>query len=199
MQVKIIKFLSLLLIIFIVGTNCKSYKYLNSYKEFKGTAEILNKKYPKEESTKIKFVSTIDSLKNVHIKLYTFVGFKIGDLELANDSLKVVSLYDDSYKDLIINEFDKYNSEIFMQEFIRKLFNGTFNEKREGIPRNSNCKYLEDSLIGRNEEVVILNRKCYKLFSIKKIMGKKIKRSRNYEIIISKDLKINLEIKDVYN
>lgn len=178
-----------IIIFCIIFCNCGGYKSIDSIGNFyKGEIKILNN----EEKINLKFKLNFDSLDNISIKVYNTTGFKIGNFTISKDSILITNLYDLSYKVRIINIYNKISNEIFLDKLIIKIFKNEIFQKNIDISKSLNCKPENNSINSEENEVIIFSRNCKKMLIIleKKIVS--LKKRKKFEILISKDSKIEL-------
>lgn len=173
---------------FVIICNCRSYISFESLENYyKGEIKILNR-----EKISLKFRLSFDSLNNINIKLYNSTGFKIGNFLINNDSLSIIYVYDSSYNESIINFYKKVNSELFLNRLIISLLKNEIIEKNESILKNKNCKIENLYINNEEQEINIFSRDCKKMITIIEKKGIGFKVMKKFEIIVSKNSKIEL-------
>jgi hypothetical protein len=177
-------------IIFLIS--CRSFKSSNSIDYgYKGEIKLKG-----ENNINLKFKITIDSLNIIDIKLYNITGFKIGNLKIYSDSIKIFNLYDTSYRKMIMDVYSRINSEIFFNCFIQKLIYGDLFEDKFDFERNIYCLNSYKDVNKKSYKMNVLSRECNKLFTIAEKRSFKLKKNRNFEIIVSDHFIIEILIKE---
>jgi hypothetical protein len=186
---------SIILILFysVLVFNCKSFKSINTYEiAYKGEIKIIN-----EEKTNLKFKLYFDTLKTINIKLYSNAGFRVGSFNVYNDSISIIDLYDEKYKNLVNNIYSSINNEICLKEFLYNLFNKDILKEYNYVLKSNDCgNTLNNEVIGRNE-ITFYTKNCRKLFTVVENKAINITRNKKFVIKISKSSSIEISFKKI--
>lgn len=155
----------LLTILFICQCSIKTDNFKNKYI---GKLKILS-----DDNISGKFDILIDYSDNINLKLYSSLGLKICDVKIYDDSLKIIYLIADSYKNNIIRIFNDYNKKICLKKLINEILKREILKNRVKEIDNINCfkiNNIEDN--GKTGVVIFSNdgEKLINIFSNKKFM-----------------------------
>jgi hypothetical protein len=161
---------------------CKSFHYLknNESNSFKGII-----KFNGNELYSIKFKAKFDTLFNISIKLYNYLGFKIGNFKLNNDSLIIENIFDSSYRNSIYEFYKKTNDEIDIKKFLKNLLCENIFDQKVNYSKGLNCNRF---LFSKNI-INVYSRECKFFFTLQKINNNK------YEFILLNNEKIEFFLK----
>jgi hypothetical protein len=76
------------------------------------------------DDTNFNFRVETDSSLSARVRLYTTLGIKLADIFLYHDSIQIVYIIDDSYKNAIYGFYRKLNDEICIHDFMNDFVSG---------------------------------------------------------------------------
>jgi hypothetical protein len=151
----------------------------------KGEIELEN-----YDNYRLKYFLFIDSLYNLRFKIYDLTGIKISEFILTNDSLNVIYIIDNSYKNQITEVFKKYNQEKCLKQIVLDIFNSEIFTDSNNFKAKMHCYNRNIISAGNNIVYEISDLKYDKIFSISENGNSK----KNYEISLTDKVKVKLKI-----